>query len=128
MSHPHLISEEHTDALQSPYTCIKCGEGSMVPAVHQEDSEYTDDYVCVKCNYHDVIPTPSVLFSQVATSLVGLLICAYLFSTYIFASQSEQNYAEQISLGLVVSAFLLGFLFILYKATSGFIHRKLYTQ
>lgn len=128
MGHQSSISEEHADALRSPYICIRCGEGTMIPDIKTNEPEYTDYFECPRCHFQDNIPAAGILVSQFCTSIFGALICLYLYANYIFDAQAASGVSEQVALGIVVSAFMAGFGFILYKATSGFLHRKLYTK
>ena len=127
MSPNQVVSNEHMDTLKSPYTCIKCGEGSMIPAVQEGEPEYTENYLCVKCHFHDTIPAHGILISQAATSVIGLLLCFFLFYDYVFASTPDSaNTVEHSALGLVVGAFCIGFIFVLFKAWKGHLLRQSY--
>jgi len=128
MNPQQVVSNEHMDTLQSPYTCIICGEGSMIPAVQEGEPEYTDNYLCVKCQFHDTIPTHGILLSQISTSILGLAVCGFLLYDYVLFSRSATSAPLTISLSLIIAAFLIGFFYVLYKAYKGHQIRKSYLQ
>ncbi len=129
MNHAQVVSREHMDSLQSPFRCIKCGQGSMIYAVQEGEQDYTDNYLCEKCHHHDNIPTNGILASQLATSLLGLALSIYLLYDYVLTSQGERvSNTEVIALGLVVGAFICGFVYVLYKAYLGYQLRKSYLK
>lgn len=128
MNPQQVISNEHMDTLKSPYTCIICGEGSMIPAVQKGEPEHTDNYLCVKCQFHDTIPTSGVLLSQISTSLLGIVVCGFLLYDYIIFVREPTSTIQLASLSFAVTAFLIGFSFVLHKAYKGHKVRKGYLQ
>ncbi|KZZ76297.1 MULTISPECIES: hypothetical protein [unclassified Oleiphilus] len=129
MNHSQFVSAEHMDTLQSPYTCIRCGEGSMISAVQEGEPDYTDNYLCLKCHHHDNIPTNGILLSQLMTSLIGLSLSLYLLYEYVLSSSDTSvTQVETTALTLVVSGFVIGFVYVLYKAAIGYRLRKSYLK
>lgn len=129
MSHSQFVSLEHMDTLQSPYKCIRCGEGSMISAVQEGEPDYTDNYLCSKCHYHDNIPTSGILFSQLMTSLLGLVLSLYLLYEYVLLNNDASvTQVELTALTLIVGGFVIGFLYVLYKAAVGYKLRKAYLK
>jgi len=124
-----VVSIKHMEVKQSPYTCIKCGEGSMIHAFHDNDAEHTEDYLCAKCHCHASIPAPGVLASQISTSLLGAFLCAYLFYQHIFTDKALMySLLEQGSAALAVTAFMVGFGYVFYRAYVGYKLRKSYLK
>jgi hypothetical protein len=119
------ISEEEMSALSSPYRCIKCGEGVMIPAVQEGEPDYTDNFLCVKCHFHDSIPTNSIIGGQILTGSLGMLICLYLLLDYVFGSKTA-NSIESLAMGMIVLGFAIGFGYVFFRALSGIKHRKAY--
>jgi ribosomal protein S27AE len=129
MNNSQFVSTEHMDTLQSPYTCIRCGEGSMISAVQEGEPDYTDNYLCSRCHYHDNIPTSGILLSQLMTSLLGLGLSLYLLYEYILSNNDKSvTQVETTALALVVSGFVIGFVYVLYKAAIGYNLRKSYLK
>lgn len=129
MNQHSVVSNEHMDNLPSPYKCISCGEGSMIQAVQKGESEDTGNYLCESCHYHDNIPTSGVLFSQFSTSIFGLALCLFLFYDYALTSESKvHNIFELGSLTIVVTTFVAGFAYVIYKASLGYRVRRGYLK
>ena len=129
MNHFQVVSREHINSLQSPFRCIKCGEGSMIYAVREGEQDYTDNYLCEQCHHHDIIPTNAILASQLATSLLGLVLSMFLLYDYVLTSQGDNvSNAEVIARGMVVVAFICGFVYVLHKAYLGYKLRKSYLK
>lgn len=129
MNHHSVVSNEHMDNLPSPYKCISCGEGSMIQAVQQGESEDTENYLCERCHYRDNIPTSGVLFSQFSSSIFGLVLCLFLFYRYALASESKvQSTLEFGSLTIVIISFIAGFVYVIYKASRGYKIRRGYLK
>ena len=129
MNHFQVVSREHINSLQSPFRCIKCGEGSMIYAVREGEQDYTDNYLCEQCHHHDNIPTNGILASQLATSLLGLVLSMFLLYDYVLTIQGDNvSNAEVIALGMVVGAFICGFVYVLHKAYLGYKLRKSYLK
>lgn len=129
MNQLQVVSRDHINSLQSPFRCIKCGEGSMIYAVREGEQDYTDNYLCGQCHHHDNIPTNGILASQLTTSLLGLVLSMFLLYDYVLTSQGDNvSNAEVIALGMVVGAFICGFVYVLHKAYLGYKLRKSYLK
>ena len=106
----------------------------MLPAVEEGDPEYTDNFICSNCHHRDTIPTLDLLLSQSVSALSGITVCLYLLSTQLskifhgFQHDTLDKPLSTISLALVATIFLSGFIYVLFKANEGFKHRSLYTK
>lgn len=122
------ILEQSLATLQSPYSCIKCGEGAMIPAIQEGEPDYTDNYLCAQCHFHDNIPTVGILLSQVFTSIAGIALCFFLLQEYLITDELSRQGSMLNSFALCAALCLLflGFGYVLYKACQGFKKRRRY--
>ena len=119
----------------SPFICIACRKGHMVPAIEEGDPDYTEHYACSSCGFHDTIPGAAIILSQFLTSILGLMISTYLLITNFMplldlqtgASSSLTAY-EEIALSTIALAFSAGFLYVMYQSMKGLLHRKSYLK
>ncbi|MFT7374019.1 MAG: hypothetical protein ACI9T9_002721 [Oleiphilaceae bacterium] len=113
--------------------CKECKSGNMLPAIQEGEPEYTDNFICENCQHHDTIPTLDILFNQIFTGISGFIFTAYLFTTRLsglFSGIQHGNMKHALqdaSLTALSAAFLLGFLYILYRAHAGIQYRREYT-
>jgi hypothetical protein len=112
--------------------CKECKSGSMLPAIQEGEPEYTDNFVCEKCHHHDTIATLDILFNQIFTGISGFIFSAYLFITRLsdlFSGIQHGNMKHALQdagLAAASAIFLLGFLYILFRAYLGVKHRQEY--
>ena len=117
----------------SPYTCIKCKRGYMLPAIEEGEPEYTEHYVCQKCGFHDTIPTVAIIASQMFSAIVGIAICLYLLldlASYLGEAEllSTVQVLQHTLLISISGLFVVGFIYVLYQSFKGTIHRRAYTS
>ncbi|KZZ80709.1 hypothetical protein A3767_29715 [Oleiphilus sp. HI0133] len=63
------------------------------------------------------------------TSLIGLSLSLYLLYEYVLSSSDTSvTQVETTALTLVVSGFVIGFVYVLYKAAIGYRLRKSYLK
>ncbi|MDX1452554.1 MAG: hypothetical protein R3183_08340 [Oleiphilaceae bacterium] len=116
----------------SPFTCIICKKGEMLPAVQEGEPDYTDNFVCQHCHHRDTIPTVSNICNQFFTSLLGGAVGLYLLIFQLrglllgIQNQSEADQAVPVLLILVAMLFISGFVYVLYQAFRGMQLRKAY--
>ncbi len=113
----------------SPFTCIVCLKGEMLPAVQEGEPDYTDNFVCQHCQHRDTIPTVSNICSQVVTAILGGSIGFYLFSSKLqelIAGESASTGMPTILLLLIAGLFTAGFAYVLYQAFRGHHLRRAY--
>ena len=126
---PLQVASDSQTAFPSPYKCISCGEGSMISAVREGEPDYTDNYLCEKCHHHEHIPTNGILFSQLSTSLLGLALSLFLLYEYVLTNSDKTvTVVEVVALGMIVVGFVIGFVYVLYKALLGYKLRKSYLK
>jgi len=112
--------------------CNKCKSGSMLPAIQEGEPEYTDNFICESCQHHDTIPTLDILFNQIFTGILGFIFSAYLFITHLsgllsgIQHDNMKHTFQNAGLTTLSAAFLLGFLYILFRAHLGIKHRREY--
>ncbi len=117
----------------TPYTCTQCSGARMVPAILENEPDYTDNYICPNCQHHDTIPSLSNIASQVLTSLMGGGICIYLLIVYLakllsgFQYGSMEDALQNSALILISFAFTVGFTYVLVQGCLGYAHRRRYT-
>jgi len=120
--------------LSKALNCRKCRKGKMLPSIEEGDVEYTDNFVCSHCQHHDTIPTRGLLFSQAFTGLSGICLCIYLLIIHLsrlfkgIQHDDLHNAFQNSGLVFISGIFLAGFIFILFKAQEGFLHRRKYTK
>ena len=113
--------------------CKECKSGFMLPAIQEGEPEYTDNFICENCQQHDIIPTLDILFNQIFTGIAGFIFSAYLFISRLsdlFSGIQHGNMKHALNdagLTAVSAVFLLGFLYILFRAHLGIKHRQEYT-
>jgi len=117
---------------QSPFVCIKCHKGYMMPVIEEGEPDYTEHYACIHCNFHDTIPTLVIIASQIVTALLGVSVSIYLAieSLLVLSADVEQlglgRQAEESALLTVASLFTLGFVYVLYQSFQGLLKRRAY--
>lgn len=117
----------------SPYTCIKCRRGVMLPAIEEGEPEYTEQYVCQSCGFHDSIPTMAIIASQFLSSVIGIGICSYLLSHHMSILNQDiplsgSQVLQHLLLVLISATFVVGFVYVLYQSFKGTNHRRAYTR
>lgn len=116
----------------SPFTCIVCKQGEMLPAVQEGEPDYTDNFICQQCNHRDIIPALPNIYSQIVTAILGGAIGLYLLisnlTELLQAFQNKPEDAEVFRILLIVIAglFTSGFTYVLYQAHCGFQQRRAY--
>jgi len=112
--------------------CKQCKSGSMFPAIQEGEPEYTDNFICENCQYHDTIPTQDILLNQIITGASGFVFSLCLLITHLsglFSGIQHGNMKHALQdagLTTLSTVFLLGFLYILYRAYLGIKHRREY--
>ena len=133
MQQDSFPSSEFKHKYKGKLICKKCKSGSMLPAIQEGEPEYTDNFICEDCQYHDTIPTKDILFNQILTGALGFVFSTYLFITHLsglFSGIQHGNMKHALQdagLTTLSATFLLGFLYILFRAYLGIKHRREYT-
>lgn len=129
---PQDIATPALNIRHSPYTCIKCQRGTMIPAIEEGEPEYTEHYVCQKCSFHDTIPTLAIIASQMFTAIIGIGVCFYLLlerASHLGTHEllSTEQVLQNLLLISISALFISGFVYVLYQSFKGTAKRRSYT-
>lgn len=113
--------------------CTNCRQGLMDPIHSEEEPEYTDRYQCGHCGHTATIPSLLIIFSQIASAVLGGGVTAYLLQEHGFQAlqimtteASSGELMRQGGLALAALVLLLAFIYLLLRAFRGISKRMRY--
>ncbi|XOZ34402.1 hypothetical protein ACMDCT_04015 [Halomonadaceae bacterium KBTZ08] len=105
----------------------------MDPIHSEEEPEYTDRYQCGHCGHTATIPSLLIIFSQIASAVLGGAITVYLLQEHgfralqiVISEGSSGELMRQGGLALAAFVLLLAFIYLLLRAFRGIAKRMSY--
>lgn len=117
----------------SRYKCPQCIQGRMIPVTEEGEADYTEHYACNQCDHQDSIPTLVIIISQMLSALIGISICLYLAFEHTalltgLSAKEDTLVIKESVLILMACLFIASFVYVMYQAFSGAIHRYNYVN
>ncbi|PID44841.1 MAG: hypothetical protein CSB48_00560 [Proteobacteria bacterium] len=104
----------------------------MLPVFRESEPEYTENYQCTECGNSAIIPSLTIVSSQILTAIIGGVVTVFLFFEELarlltaFQFNISEGMARHIFLVSTATLFIAGFVFILYRACRDLQTRKRY--